>query len=221
MSKLSIPFTYLIGWTTQNKWYYGCRYSKNCDPADLWVTYFTSSVAVAKFRKIHGEPDVIQIRKTFVTKEETKLWEDRVLMRISAHDRSKWLNVRFGTFKGIGCSEHSETTKSKISRTLTGRIRPTSYAEKMSNKVWINDGRTNKRLTVGTELPIGWVEGRLQNWKSRWSPSYRITNRLTEETFIMTRNEFCKKYGYDTGNLPSIKSDSKYTNYHEWNLQLA
>ena len=37
------PYTYLIGWSKLDKWYYGCRYGINCHPDDFWKTYFTSS----------------------------------------------------------------------------------------------------------------------------------------------------------------------------------
>lgn len=37
------PYTYLIGWSKHNIWYYGKRTAKNCHPNDFWVTYFTSS----------------------------------------------------------------------------------------------------------------------------------------------------------------------------------
>ena len=57
------PYTYLIGWKSLDKWYYGVRYGKGVHPSDLWVVYFTSSRHVKKFRDDHGEPDVIEIRK--------------------------------------------------------------------------------------------------------------------------------------------------------------
>jgi hypothetical protein len=59
------PYTYLIGWSSHNKYYYGVRYSKKASPSEFWLTYFTSSNEVKKFREAHGEPDIIQIRKTF------------------------------------------------------------------------------------------------------------------------------------------------------------
>ena len=37
------------GWSNFNKWYYGVRYSKNCNPSEFWVTYFTSSKYVNDF----------------------------------------------------------------------------------------------------------------------------------------------------------------------------
>jgi len=39
----NLPYTYLIGWSNLNTWYYGRRTSKNCHPSDLWQKYFTSS----------------------------------------------------------------------------------------------------------------------------------------------------------------------------------
>ena len=68
-----IPYTYLIGWSKLNTWYYGsrfalksnCLYETGCHPDDLFVTYFTSSKYVKNFIKLNGNPDIIQIRKTF------------------------------------------------------------------------------------------------------------------------------------------------------------
>ena len=73
-----IPFTYLIGWSKHNIWYYGVRVKPGTTPADLWTTYFTSSKLVKQIRKDVGEPDVIQVRKTFKTKTGALLWEHNV-----------------------------------------------------------------------------------------------------------------------------------------------
>lgn len=58
-------YSYLIGWTAHDKYYYGIQYNKKSNPSDLWSKYFTSSKHVAKFREIHGEPDLIEVRKMF------------------------------------------------------------------------------------------------------------------------------------------------------------
>lgn len=31
------PYTYLIGWSKQNKFYYGRRTAKNCHPKEFWI----------------------------------------------------------------------------------------------------------------------------------------------------------------------------------------
>jgi len=93
MSKCTYtPYTYLIGWADLNKFYYGVRYAKECHPDDFWVKYFTSSKYVAEMRSVHGEPDVIQIRKTFDDSKKALDWELKVLKRLKVRLDEKWLN---------------------------------------------------------------------------------------------------------------------------------
>lgn len=97
----SVPFTYLIGWSKLDKWYYGVRYSKRCQPADLWTSYFTSSPIVKKFREANGEPDVIEVRKTFKTSVQARIWEDKVHHRLGVVKSPKWLNQNYGNRRFI------------------------------------------------------------------------------------------------------------------------
>lgn len=112
------PYTYLIGWSERNLWYYGCQYGRNSTPSNLWTLYFTSSKEVKRLRATIGEPDVIQIRKVFETPHDCIKWEGTVLRRLSLKDRGKWLNktyidptgvLRF-VFTGL-----SEETKKRMS----------------------------------------------------------------------------------------------------------
>jgi hypothetical protein len=89
---MSIPYTYLIGWSDHNLWYYGVRYAKTCNPNDLWVTYFTSSKKVREYREQFGEPNIRQIRKVFSTTKSAKVWEDKVLARLKVCNNPKWIN---------------------------------------------------------------------------------------------------------------------------------
>jgi hypothetical protein len=120
------PYTYLIGWSKHQKYYYGARWAKDCNPGDLWKSYFTSSKKVHKFRKENGEPDIIQIRKLFSTKDQARLWEHKVLIRIGVKNNSKWLNITHSL--GIDYEVHpllgkprSTETKLKISKSLNSR----------------------------------------------------------------------------------------------------
>lgn len=119
------PYTYLIGWTTHNKWYYGVRYSESnnclyetgCHPDDLWVTYFTSSIEVKRFVEIHGSPDIIEVRRTFDTAIKAQDWEDRVLKKLFPH-KTFWLNRRFGGSRFVPTKDSIERNKiSKKNRT--------------------------------------------------------------------------------------------------------
>ena len=89
---MPIFYTYLIGWSHCNKWYYGVRYSKNSNPDELWKTYFTSSEYVTEFRELNGEPDVILIRKQFDDPQKARLWEHKVLKKMKVVDNKNWLN---------------------------------------------------------------------------------------------------------------------------------
>lgn len=98
------PYTYLIGWSTQNKWYYGVRYAKKsnclyetgCHPNDLWVTYFTSSKIVKRYILEQGDPDIIKIRKIFLTEEDAVKWERNVLRKMNVVKDKRWLNESDG-----------------------------------------------------------------------------------------------------------------------------
>ena len=119
-----MPYTYLIGWSKLNKFYYGVRYSKNCRPTDLWVSYFTSSKYVKSFANQNGKPDIIQIRKTFEDKNKARLWEEKVLKKMKVLEKDNWLNksnnisiapeyAALGPKKQIGI-KRSEETKNKL-----------------------------------------------------------------------------------------------------------
>jgi len=59
-------YTYLIGWSKHNKWYYGRRTKNSLIPEeDFWNVYKTSSKYVKEFVSKFGDPDIRQIRKKF------------------------------------------------------------------------------------------------------------------------------------------------------------
>jgi hypothetical protein len=141
---MTIYYTYLIGWTSLNKYYYGVRYAKKCNPKDLWKTYFTSSKYVKEMRTIYGDPDLIQIRKTFNDKDKAIFWENKVLSKLKVIENDKWINKT--TNKAIsqenallGCSKtKSVKMREKLSKSLTGR----KLSEETKNR--ISESRKNK-----------------------------------------------------------------------------
>jgi hypothetical protein len=77
---MTIPFTYLIKCIPTNQFYYGVKYSKNCQPSDLWTSYFTSSKYVRSLIGKYGKDAFeFQIRKTFKSQKKAKIWESKVL----------------------------------------------------------------------------------------------------------------------------------------------
>lgn len=85
-------YTYLVGWPKLDRWYYGKRSSAVTPKDDLWVNYFTSSKYVKEMRSIHGEPDVIEVRRVFSDREKCSKWETRVLRRMKVGRNNKMVN---------------------------------------------------------------------------------------------------------------------------------
>ena len=133
------PYTYLIGWSSLNKFYYGVRYAKNCHPSDLWKEYFTSSKIVKKYRTLYGEPDIIEIRKTFSDMNSAIIWEQKVLKRVKVLILEKWLNANVaGAIVPLNKPKTKET-KQKISKGVS------LYLQKLSNEK--KSARGQKRVS--------------------------------------------------------------------------
>jgi hypothetical protein len=145
------PYTYLIGWSTHNKWYYGVRFSSKATPEDLWKTYFTSSKYVKEFRYIFGEPDVIQIRKIFKCAAEARLWENRILKKLKVVHDTKWLN------RTDNCSISAENS-------LKGSTKQKSL--EMRKK--LSESKKGKVLSTETKLKISdSTRGKVGYWKDK------------------------------------------------------
>ena len=110
------PYTYRIAWSKTGMNYVGARWAKNCHPSDFWVTYFTSSTYVAEYIKEHGQPDIIEVRKTFTGEDrvaKAKNIEGRVLVRLKAARRDDYLNKRDGNGQWSDdiAAKHRQATK--------------------------------------------------------------------------------------------------------------
>lgn len=132
-----MPYTYLIGWSKLNKFYYGARWAKNSSPNDLWVTYFTSSRHVHQFREQFGEPDVVQIRKTFDDPQKCKDYELKVLTKLNVLNNDRWLNKNInGAFLPHG-KQSSEHVKKRMSLIVEARKRNDTYKHSDETKAKI------------------------------------------------------------------------------------
>ena len=152
-----MPYTYLIGWSKQNSYYYGCRYAKGSNPSDLWVSYFTSSKYVGKLRETFGDPDVIQVRRIFDTREECVNYEARVLRRIVSRPNFINKNVAGAIVGG------NPTPRTTIQKDTARKL-----MVELSRGVWYNNGIDMKRLPEGTQ-PQGWVRGYPEYYKQKIS----------------------------------------------------
>lgn len=134
-----IPFTYLIGWSKLNFWYYGVRVKNGTTPADLWTVYFTSSKIVKAVRSEHGEPDIIQVRKTFNNKHDALQWEHKVLRRLNVKKHPMWLNVSIGLGDNHHVGSHSpesiEKMKQSHQRKFDSGFIPTKHSDKHKQRL--------------------------------------------------------------------------------------
>ena len=100
--------------------YYGVRYAKDCNPDDFWKSYFTSSNYVKEYRKLYGEPNIKQIRKTFDDRDCAVTWEHKVLRRLDVENRDDYLN-KYANWKTPANKIFTENHKKKISKALKGK----------------------------------------------------------------------------------------------------
>jgi hypothetical protein len=105
-----MAYTYLIGWSKTNKWYYGVRYAEKSTNDDLWKTYFTSSDYVKRYREEFGEPDVIEIRRVFNDPKIAIRCEDRVIRKLRLHENDDFLNKSYS-----GSIFYDQEVREKIS----------------------------------------------------------------------------------------------------------
>jgi hypothetical protein len=165
---LHIPFTYLIGWSAQNLWYYGVRYALNCHPNDLWTKYFTSSSYVAIARQRYGEPDIIQIRKTFKSQKDAINWEIGVLRRMRLHERKDFLNKSCA-----GAIYYDDEIKEKISLSAVGNKRTVGYTNEF-------------RLQHGMKLIKGKPKGAKHSEEAKKARSDRLKGKPVHQNLKFT-----------------------------------
>ena len=146
------PYTYLVGWTEHNKWYYGSETSNKrpANPNNLWKIYFTSSKYVKEFREQYGDPDVIEIRKIFKTKDQARNWEYKVLQRMKVVFADKWLNKTDNRAYDRTGTLSTEETKIKLRGRVPwnkGKKMPEDVVTKMKiSKTGKNTGKDNSNF---------------------------------------------------------------------------
>lgn len=185
---LHTPYTYLIGWSKLNKWYYGvrtaissfCLYENGCHPNELFVTYFTSSEYVKDFIVKNGPPDIVQIRKKFVNDmAAAKKWECTVIRRMRCMESDIWLNR--GNAMGGYIMDDAVKTKRKlaIQKALSGKPR----SEEVRNK--IRNSQLGKILSDDHKRKLSeWQKG-----KPKKPCSEQTKRKISEKTKGLKKSE--------------------------------
>jgi hypothetical protein len=146
-----MAYTYLIGWKTHNKFYYGVRFSKKSDPAELWVNYFTSSKHVKSFAKEYGAPDIIQIRKVFEDVNKARLWECKVLTKMNVIVTDKWLNKTNN--KSIDPASAIKGPKSQIGSKRSNKTRQKMSLSRLGKKDSLETRNKKRVARLGSKNP--------------------------------------------------------------------
>jgi len=165
------PYTYLIGWTKFNLWYYGKRTKKGCHPSDLFTKYFTSSDIVKSFIKENGIPDVISIRKTFTSVERCNVWESVFLRRVNAKINPLFLNRSNGdkewdnTYNKSNSSIGTATAMCAVTKKSLGRISLKDTRWKTGEIISAVCGTAAAKCTI-TGLHLGRIPTNDPRWKT-------------------------------------------------------
>jgi len=208
-----IPYTYLVGWSNLGEYYYGVRYAKGCHPNDLWSKYFTSSQNVKNYREQYGEPDIIQIRRTFTNANDAIAWEAKVLQRMKLHLHENFLNLcvypavspevmkkRTSWNKGkTGLYTASEETKRKIGEAHKGKPKPATSKALKGNKntsgwKWYHNGEKSILIRPNEQPPLGYIKGRLDTLHGKTKGktySEETKRRMSEAAIARSKQRLC------------------------------
>ena len=224
------PFTYRISWTEHDKHYYGVKYAIGCKPEDLWTTYFTSSPSVKQFVLKYGDPDVIQIRKTFKCRESAIKWELKVLRRIKAASNKKYLNLNEAPAPPVMYGDENPSRRAEVREKLRiSAMNRSKPSDDTINKISLTKRKKNItnyfRNKKHKEEPVKSELHKLNNWVSfleNIGKHKRIINSLKTRIHLISLIEKKtypkgRKRG-KRGKMPSI-SNAKlgtkwYTNQH-------
>lgn len=177
----NIPYVYLIGWKALDVWYIGVRFKVNCDPGDLWNTYFTSSKHVKAFRQEHGEPDHIEILKEFNNSVDALEYEEKKLKELDVLKKSNWLNRNIG---GHLFNSRLKETREKISRSLKGKRSWLGKKHSEESKAKISKSLIGRKdiEEIRKKKSLARMGDKNPNWGKFGEQSPNFGKRASEET---------------------------------------
>jgi len=177
----TIPYTYLIGWSSLDLYYYGRRTAQGCNPSDLFESYFTSSKSVKAYIEQYGAPDVILVRQTFDDPVDCARWECKVLRRLDVKNHKQMLNKVNGDFAwdytdvdSIWMSKNG--TSKRVLREQSADYLSDGWTEgRAVDWTWVKRRKESKRVSsdeIAGYLENGWHAGRLIDHAGENNPMY-------------------------------------------------
>lgn len=194
------PYVYYMAWLTEygtiKTQYIGSRYAKNCHPTDLMVRYHSSSGMVKGMIEIHGEPQIIEIRRILNSPEEAIDWEGSILKRFQVRHNPDWLNSH--------CNDHvySPAKQAELWMMTIGVSNP-SQAPGVQEK--IRQVSMEKRGVEHHLMDPEVIQKREETNLERYGCKIVLQNKDVQEK---VKNTFTERYGEGITN-PSQIDDVK------------
>ena len=186
------PYTYYISWSKISKHYYGVKYGQDANPDTFWKEYFTSSKYVREIREKHGEPDIIQVRRTFDCPEKAVEWEGKVINRMGMVLNEDYLNLKnIGKYSG---GPISETARKNISK--SAKIR----ADRLSRKFVFYSTLMDKTFTYNS-----WQEMNKELGVTCWT----LKNIERDGEWRIVKRQPSTRHPFQVGDIIYLK-DSTY-----------
>lgn len=204
-----LAYTYLIGWKSHSKYYYGVRYGNmpiRSPEDDFWIHYFTSSNYVKNFREIHGEPDLIRIHRQFSDKKEAIDFEEQMLKKLMDVNKTRWSNNWLNR-NIAGCILIDEVIAKKIGK---------QTSIKLKEIITCHCPKTDKEIRVHSidDIPEGWVIGQSIHHKLS-------TTRMNGKKHSIESKRKMSESQKDIGNKPVIVDGKVYKSRNEAAKQIG
>jgi hypothetical protein len=124
---MATPYTYILKHKPTGRIYFGARWAKNCNPDDLFVTYFSSSKTIKKIIKEEGT-DVFMYRviETFTCPEDCVSKEYAVLQKYKAGRNPRFINLSHSISQAWTREMKAKASRSHKDRVATG-THPTAF----------------------------------------------------------------------------------------------
>jgi len=160
-------YVYQLTEIETGKIYIGSRYSKDANPEELGVSYFTSSNHVAPGFK--SNPNAFRKHILFIGKD-ARLIENDILMSVPKEDRTKYLNRRFHKdgFSLESCLKGLNT----INKSGLG-IKGAKASVRTHGPQMANGGKKGGRLTAERGIGMHTFECRSKAGKTASSHKYK------------------------------------------------
>ena len=142
------PFVYLIGWSTVDVYYIGCRYAKGASEETLLRSYFTSSNYFKVGMLLYGTPDVMLVKSCDTGKEALFLESFLINMSDAANNlNTRYLNRGYWGTDGKVKTAYDREVGAKIAKANLGNKRHLGHKHSAETKARISKARTGRKLS--------------------------------------------------------------------------